>query len=282
MLSIYDDVILKISEYLLDKEKIALTMTSMKLDRMKYKFTYREKICVDQIFDLSYFENFECVELLILNRCPKKAKYIYLETMGRAYVPPFVTHLIFHDLFNYESNEYCIPPSVTHLTFGPIFNLSIKGRIPLSVTHLIFGCLFNQPIDNSIPHSVTHLTFGSFFDKPINGNIPSSVKTLILDGGTNNSANIIPSTITHLTLNFWNGLKINIPSSVTHLTFGDTFNSKITGHIPLSVTHLTFGHQFNQPINYMPSIKEIIISEEYNNKINAKMISKIKRVPIDD
>jgi len=245
MQTMYDDIILKISQLLSNHQKIYLTMTSTFMNKFKYKFIYREKIDVDKIIKLSYFNNFECVSISdISDEIPKYAKYVYLITyiMDLTHNPlPLATHLTFGRFFN-QSIIGKIPPSVTYLEFGSCFNRSIKDSIPPSVIHLIFGFDFNQSIKNSIPSSVTHLTFGTSFDRSI---------------------------------------KNNIPSSVTHLTFGYCFNQPIECNIPSSVTHIVFGNQFDYPLDTIPlSIKEITLRKNYNKKITPKIESliKIKRI----
>lgn len=64
MSALYDDVIFKICNFLTDREKIHLTMASKKMDQMKYKFIYHEKIDVNKILGLSYFNGFKIVEIL--------------------------------------------------------------------------------------------------------------------------------------------------------------------------------------------------------------------------
>jgi len=177
---LYNDVILKISEFLTDKEKITLTMASQSLDKLKYKTVYREKLHINKIKYLSYFDRFECIEIWNAEyRYPKSIKNIYFFALN-GNVPSYVTHLTFGSYFN-QLTDNCIPTSVTHLSFGAYFNKSIKGCIPASVTHLAFGLNFNQPIKDNIPSSVTHLTFGLNFDQPIKDHIPSSVTYLTLD-----------------------------------------------------------------------------------------------------
>jgi len=237
-------------------------MSSKISDKLKYMFTYSDKIHISKIYHLPYFDNFEHIEISnSVIRLPKRVKRIYCFIFAsgkRHFVPSSVTHLklvahnnatldnipfsvtnlIYDSYFNNPIKTGYIPTSVTHLTFGFFFNQKNKKCIPPSVTHLTFGYHFNQSIENSIPPSVTHLTFGCHFDHPIND---------------------------------------YIPTSVTHLTFGDRFNQQIKNCIPSSVTHLTFGDQFDQPIRDIPhSVVEITLSKEYENQISLDVQSRVK------
>jgi len=49
MLTLYHDAVQKISSFLLDREKINLTMTSKSMNALKYKFIYHEKIIIAKI-----------------------------------------------------------------------------------------------------------------------------------------------------------------------------------------------------------------------------------------
>jgi len=213
MFVIYDDVIIQISELLSNKEKIILTMTSKKMDEFKYKFMFREKICINKIVSLPYFNNFEYVDISnkeIINdndeiKCPRNIKCVHFFvqsnflTLSKPIFPLNVT-----------------PVGITHLIFCDFFNELID--IPSSVTHVTFGVYFDRPID--IPSSVTHLTFGKYFNSPIN--------------------NILTS-VAHLTFGkqFNQTLKDLIPS-VTHLVLGKYFDQPIEDCIPSSVIYLTF------------------------------------------
>jgi len=170
-----DIIIIKIGELLTDRQKIRLTMTSKSMNLLKHIFVYQKKIDITKIRNLSYFNNFECVEIsnARYKRMPQKIKCVYFKASKRN-IPLFVTHLTFDDEFD-KSIDGCIPASVTHLKFGRLFNRQINNCIPSSVIHLTFGMWFNQPIKNCIPQSVTHLIFGTRFDQPISNNIPSSV-----------------------------------------------------------------------------------------------------------
>jgi len=123
MLTLYDDIFIKISELLEQHEKIMLTMASVSLNRLKYVFRYYEKINIDKIIHLSYFDNFECVKLTPRNHTivPKSVKHVYLKTCD-SNIPPFVTHLLFYGLI-----RTIMPASVTHLAFGDFFDQSVIG-----------------------------------------------------------------------------------------------------------------------------------------------------------
>jgi len=102
MLPINEDIILNISEFLTDKEKIKLTMISKLMD--KFKFAYRDKISICKITNLSYFENFENIGIYLIKneRIPKKIKYIHFEAQTI--------------LFNIMTKNNL--HGITHLTFG--------------------------------------------------------------------------------------------------------------------------------------------------------------------
>jgi len=265
MAMVCTDIILKISEYLTNNEKIKLSMTSKSNDKLKYKFMYCDEIHIDKIINLSYFDNFECIRISNRkNKYPKNVKHIYFKAYSR-FLPPLVTHLEFFYEFNLP---IVIPSTVIHLTFGEYFNHPIKNCIPSSVTHLIFGQEFNQPIIDCIPSSVTHLEFGWDFDQSIKNNIPSSVTHLKFGYEFNKSINNLPSSVTHLTL----GTKFNrqikkMPSSITHLKFGDEFNRSIY-NISQSITHIRFGNFFNQSLCGIPTTIIEIKIYKYNINVN--------------
>jgi len=262
MLTLCDDILLQIGDQLTDREKIRLSIISKNHQSLQHKFIYREKIKVRTIMYLSYFNNFERVELLdTYLLCPKFARYKYF--------------------FACTTNipVQLIDMNITHLTFADEFNRTIKDKIPLSVTYLTFGHKFNQPIENNIPSSVTHLIFGRDFCNSID-TIPSSVTHLTFGDNFNRIIkNRLPKSVTHLTFgrSFNKKIKDSIPSSVTHLIFGTCFNHPTKGNIPPSVTHVTFGRDFYWSINYLPlSVVEVTIRYSYDRFINNDTLSRIK------
>jgi hypothetical protein len=198
MISLFEELLIKICEELFDNEKISLTSTSSNTNKLKYKLIYRTRVDITKIRSLSYFDNFENIKIYgFLSVFPKNIKYIHYTTYTKYVEPKNVTHLTYAP--DIRLTRYSIPLSVTHLKFGDHFNQPIKKCIPSFVTHLTFGHSFNKKITDDIPWSVTHLVFGNLFDKPID-NIPSSVTHLTVGKNFNQEIGNILSGITHLNL----------------------------------------------------------------------------------
>jgi hypothetical protein len=161
MMSLYGDLFIKIGTLLTTKEKIYLTMTCTQTSELKHVFKYHNRITINLIHNLPYFDNFESVEIFAPeSKYPKHVKHIYFYYYGPLY------------------NQW-VPKSVTNLQFGPTFNKPIEKIIPHTVTHLTFGYAFDQPITN-IPSSVTHLRVDYHFSHW--NTIPDSVIEISTDG----------------------------------------------------------------------------------------------------
>ena len=124
-----DDVIVFITTYLNDKDKISFLSTTKKLNTLKTKVYYDTLIHVNKIKDLQYYDMFINVKI--------------------------------NDI------RYGLPKSSTSVNFDMLFDYDIKDYIHKNVTHMIFckNCIFNQNIKDFIPNSVTHLTFGMILMK---------------------------------------------------------------------------------------------------------------------
>ena len=154
MLSLCSDIIVLLCKYSTNREKINLSMACTRLDKLKCVFMYCEKIHIGKILKLSFFDNFESVQ--ISNETyeyPKNVKEVHLRT---------------------ETTN--IPEGVTHLKFGYDFNEPIENIIPQSVIHLIFGACFDQPIKDNLPQCLKYLELGWIFNQPIENSISSSFK----------------------------------------------------------------------------------------------------------
>jgi len=243
MLITNEDNFTHISNFLTDREKIYLASTSSIMDKLKFRFRYCEKIRMDKIVHLPYFNNFEFVKIhTIPPTYPRNIKFIHLLT-DTSNIPPNITHLSFRRRFN-KPVEY-IPLSVTYLKFGDYFDQSIEGIVSPSVTQLKLRWGFSHSIKN-IPKSITHLTLYCRFDRLTMGDIPSTVTHLKIGG------------------RFDQNIKNNIPPSVTHLNIGYNFFRSIENDIPDSITHLYFNDEFEESLHFLPlSVKEITLSDEY-------------------
>jgi len=178
MLSLCADLYLIIGRDLNDKEKITISMTCKNLDKLKYIFTYDEKIYFSMIKGLTFFDNFTNVIMdkeysrdVTTKLLPAKCKYLHFTSYG-SYIPLFentiknyvgITHLTFDMTF---ISYYPVPQTVTHLTFGSCFDQSIKDIIPPNVTHLTFRH-YRRQIVKLLPSTVTHLILDDDFEVPI-------------------------------------------------------------------------------------------------------------------
>jgi len=226
-------------------------MASKSTDALKYKFIYLDKINVEKIGKLLYFDNFENIEINHYeNAQPNRAKYVHFEVIDTN-ISPFVAHVGFCSV----SHNIKIPLSVTHLKFSYGFNMS---NIPHSVTHLT-TCYLNHQTTACILPSVTHYTYTGMGNAWLLEYLPS-ITHLTSDGYFNHHQNL------------------KISQTITHITFGDAFNESIYDSIPPSVTHLRFGKNFNQSLDNLPeTVMQIELPERYDATIRKGLISKIIR-----
>ncbi|AQN68772.1 FNIp repeat-containing protein [Saudi moumouvirus] len=164
------DVLLKIFDYLSDKDKICLCSANTDLRQFIYNIKFCGIYNYNKIKDLSYYSRF---------------KYIKYKANNK-HIPNSITLSA-----QRQVREKVLPSRLTHLTFVDDFNQSIKGCIPNSVT--LSSCVFNehslrvfknspeeQVREKVLPSRLTHLTFGREFNQSIKGCIPNSVTHLTL------------------------------------------------------------------------------------------------------
>uniref|UniRef100_A0A6C0CCM5 Uncharacterized protein n=1 Tax=viral metagenome TaxID=1070528 RepID=A0A6C0CCM5_9ZZZZ len=78
MLTLCNDVIIKISENLKDKEKINLISTTKLLNELKRKMRYVDLVFVERIESLEYFDNFENIKIENAELAyPKGVKFVH-------------------------------------------------------------------------------------------------------------------------------------------------------------------------------------------------------------
>ena len=224
-------------------------------------------------------------------------------------LPNSITHLTFGDLFNQKIDK--LPDSITHLVFGNFFQKNIE-ILPKSITHLVTGTHFNQNLPK-LPNTITYLKiYGATYglnnkimightkckDDSCPKNLPNSLITLVTnintldklpesiknltieEYNTNVNLNLLPNTLTHLTLNT-NIKNLNkLPSDLTYLKLNKEFNSPV-GHskcknnncsqnLPFELTHLIFGEHFNQCVDYLPEkLKIVTFGKNFNQIVDS-------------
>jgi len=154
-----EDVFVRTSKWLSDRDKIMLTMTCMLLNPLKHKFMYEKVVNYEKITNLSYFDNFQNVSVTQEDYMrPKYAKSIHYDART-------VTEV---------AN---IPRGITHITLGNIWSAKWHHMLE-TVTHLIFRCQIKELFPNLIPPSVTHLELYGKFDKSVGDHLPCKLISL--------------------------------------------------------------------------------------------------------
>jgi len=131
MFLLHKDLIYYIGQYLSNKEKIYLSMTSSSHNLLKYNFVYDDSIDAKLVAHLSYYDNFTFIKTTRLDKLfPKNIKHLHL-TMGSNICDPI---------------KNPIPASVTNLT------LVLSDTLPENTVRT------NEMIADYITNSVTHFT----------------------------------------------------------------------------------------------------------------------------
>lgn len=278
------ELLLRIAEYLPDKDKFHLLICNKNLYHYRQLLRFQGPAFLSKIIDS------DLIFLKITVDVNKKIPFGVKCLTFRHNLDVELQEVPMSDVFLYSPNtssiqflfanavtrhgpEIIIPESVTHLKFVQYFNQFLSSiRIPTSVTHMTFGQYFNQPLDN-IPNSVTHLTLGSSFNQPLENSIPASVQHLTFGYWFNQPLGMsLPTSLTHLIFgcHFNQPLGSNIPASVIHLEFGYFFNQPLEGCIPIGLEYLAFGYGFRQPLGTsIPlTIKELHLYSGYQHDVS--------------
>lgn len=128
----HKDWIIYASQYLTNREKIYLSMTSTSFCQLKYAFTYNERVDVDAISYLPYYDNFTSISANRLDQSfPKRIEKLYL-TIEEYLCDPI---------------EHPVPSSVTDLTL----------ILPETSSFDALARPINSYITNYIVHFTLHL-----------------------------------------------------------------------------------------------------------------------------
>jgi hypothetical protein len=125
---------------------------------------------------------------------------------------------------------------------------------------------------DSIPCSTTHLIWNLYdyqlFYTPFTQPLPTSISHLTLQH-FNGSLAIIPHTVTRLvTFHKFNQPVYLLPPQLTHFTTGQIFNQSVDG-LPLTLTHLTTGYYFNQPVDKLLfTLTHFTTGDRFNQQVD--------------
>jgi hypothetical protein len=275
MLSLCSDIYLIISDYIHDKDKIAMSMVSREMNKLKYVFIYVDEISFEKIRCLLYFNNFIYVRLNKkyppgqYNILPLNCKHIHV-MYSDIDIPWFQTsngksvkikHISFGDGFDgFNSNieikiHHICFASNARLTFGHQYNHSFSTILPPNITHLEFGFGFYRCINPLVLTNIKYLKFGTCFDQPINFSSLKHLTHLIFGLNFNQPIHgCLPISLLYLEFGmlFDQSIYESIPPSVRHLIFGHAFSYTIYRELPQTVTHLTLGKRYVWQMNCIP------------------------------
>jgi len=208
------DAQIYISNFLRDVEKIKLSMCCKKLDQLKHNYRYADRIDIDKICALPYYNNFTKIKTSYLFEKIIGSNYLY----GNKLSIKLPINLINLKCSNIDIllSKNMISNSVTHLKLTGYINTNIKN-LPSHITNLNLGTQFFRSIDNMIPSSITYLALNYSFIGSIENNIPSSVFCLKVGMNFQRNLKHIPPTVIHLI--FYSELDWReLPATVTILT----------------------------------------------------------------
>ena len=174
MLSLHEELIILISTFLNNKEKIVLASLTKSFTMFQKKFIYHDKIDARKIMNVPYNNNFTYV--------------VYTHEPDYFGIPPFVTHLYIDDWFNEPLDE--LPKSLKFIRISESFDNKIN--IPSSVTHMLFDEFAKYPY-TELPPNVTHIMLEYYYHAT--HKFPDTIKYLFANK-IDASSNIVSSSTT--------------------------------------------------------------------------------------
>ena len=85
MLTLFKEIVLNIVNNISEREKMYLTSTCKQMNASKYKLIYVEKIRLESIIKLSYFDNFRNIEANDVTHYPKNVTHLTFDNNLKAF-----------------------------------------------------------------------------------------------------------------------------------------------------------------------------------------------------
>lgn len=236
MLMLCEDVFIRTSKWLRDRDKIMLTMTCMLLNPLKHKFMYEKVVNYEKIVNLSYFDNFQ-----------------NLTVTRKDYMRPKYAKSIRYHARTFTEVEN-IPTGITHITLGNIWSAKWHS-VPETVTHLVFrGCFKHASFQNLISPSMTHLELYGNFDKSISDHLPCKLISLKIDD-FDQKIEVLPPTLKKLSIG---NLNIDTPllTSLVRLTITKAHDFDPKLEFP-HLTHLNLKGRSQICGTYFPVLRHL-------------------------
>ncbi len=125
------EVIVLITNYLTDKEKLYLTSGNRHLRQLKQLLVFTEPINVTKICSLTYFNNFSNIIVDSLNTLPKLARaltfsFTFQDIIPPGYIPTSVIYVSFNQSYKKDLSLDSFHSNITKLTLP----LDIKNISP--------------------------------------------------------------------------------------------------------------------------------------------------------
>lgn len=298
--TLFGDIIVKISDFLFDWDKIKLSVLNKKHFLISRRFVYRRRyidICLMPVeFNISKVcvnNDFGLVKLLAV---PIPSTITHLKINTRALIdsytiPVTITHLTITSNWIY-SPETIFPPNISSVKLkgfcesSCVFDLD---KLPKTLTKLNISIWNTTPIRDKTFPNLTHLEIWNiekFVKVPMNKYIlsfPQNLTTLISKNYLfPMRPNLFPKNLTRLVWNMANDKLTEriLPTNLSFLTLicypGCVFDGDV---FPKSVTRLEIdGYQLPLTVDLMPpKLTELKISKKYAFLNNLNPIKNIVR-----
>lgn len=280
------ELILRISAYLDDPDKLYLSECCFQFSLLRNVFTFSTRISV--LSEIKYYNRFinvfidremcayrfpACVKSITLVRDSRKFEHYPNSKKIQIKIPDGIESVI------QKSDSFIIasplPDSIKYLEIiddnflshnvipmsrnleelylnGNYYQyLSLKNILPFGLKKLTLDTYFNLSITDSLPESLISLKFGQYFDNVVINNLPKGLLTLEFGRRFNKS------------------IAGTLPQGLQHLKFGYFFNQPVIGFLPKNLIRLEFDSSFDQPIEFthLDRLEYLKFGYEFNQPI---------------